>query len=223
MKRFLKTMAAICAASLLLLAGCSDGSDDDDDTPATSSTTTSQSTTTTTTSSSTKTDTTTPKFIALQYAKRADNIAGDESWTTWNNNAQYVDVSQTTTDTGYAVTVTYDSSEMSGNESSNGSMKKYGSAKWAVTTTDFTDGTDGITVVYNETEYSLDDFFFGGAEEVSENAYHDWWLLKAGDDASDDEAKTYDRNGKSTTLTFKQSGKDDTVVTISFVDTATGE
>lgn len=218
MKRFLKTMAAICAASLLLLAGCSDGSDDDDDTPATSSTTTSQSTTTTTTSQST---TTTSNFIALQYAKRANNIDGDESWTTWNENAQYVEVSQTTTDTGYAVTVTYDSSKMNGNVSSDDSMKKYGTAKWAVTTTDFTDGADGIMVVYNETEYSLNDFFFGGAEEVSDNAYHDWWLLKAGDDASDDTAKAYDRNGKSTTLTFKQSGKDDTVVTISFVDTAT--
>ena len=159
----------------------------------------------------------------MQYAKRANNIDGDESWTTWNSNAQYVEVSQTTTDTGYAVTVTYDSSKMVGNMSSNDTMKKYGSAKWAVTTTDFTGGTDGITVVYNETEYSLSEFFFGGAEEVSDNAYHDWWLLKAGDDASDDTAKAYDRNGKSTTLTFKQSGKDDTVVTISFVDTATGE
>ena len=52
----------------------------------------------------------------------------------------------------------------------------------------------------------------------SQEDFLDWWLLKGGEDGNE-EGKTYDRNGKSTTLTFKQAGKSDTVVVLKFVDT----
>ncbi|MBQ3669953.1 MAG: InlB B-repeat-containing protein [Treponema sp.] len=162
------------------------------------------------------------EFISLEYAKRAGGVENqnDNSWSTWTKNADKVEVTQKKTDNGYEVTVTYNSSSMAGNKSSNEDMaSKYGTAIWMVTTTNFPGGADGVTVSYNGSEYPVSDFFFGGAPEVSSSAYHDWWLLKGGEDGNE-EGKNYDRNGKSTTLTFKQAGKDDTEVVLKFVDTA---
>ena len=181
--------------------------------------------------------------IAMSFDKLAANVFTDadgdssQSWTTWNTNATD-DESSTTPkvsvtsaengEFGYVVTVSYDSSRMQKNTSSNASMAStYGKATWAVTTTTFTDSADGVTVVYNDTEYGLigdSGFFFGYATSdatmaEAEKSFHDWWLLRGGVDGTAD-GRLYNRSGKSTTLTFKKEGYADTTVVWNFEDTA---
>ena len=171
--------------------------------------------------------------IKMSFDKLAKDVfsdaTGDESksWSTWNENAEKVSVETKPTSTGYEVTVTYDSTTMTGNKSSNEEMaSKYGTAIWAVTTTTF-ESTGGVKVNYGGTEYDLlgtNGFFFGYASENAtgdaQKSFHDWWILKAGDDVADGSGgKDYDRNGMTSTQVFKQENKADTEVVWKFVDT----
>nr|MCR5699156.1 InlB B-repeat-containing protein [Treponemataceae bacterium] len=147
----------------------------------------------------------------------------DTSWTTWNSNKNngYVSTVQEDTFNGYKVTVTYDSSQMATNTSTDETMAStYGSATWAVSGLEL-DSTDGVTVTVGSTNNALTDVFDGPVTSSQSSTYQGmywiWWILNS---AEDQGSTTYDRNGRTTTLTFSKEGYPNTVVIFSFVDEA---
>jgi len=146
-------------------------------------------------------------FIEQIWDKRGET-KGDTTWETWNNNRDKVTVTQLETDTGYRVVISYDSSIMERNESTNNYMKTtYGTALYGVTTIHLLNGKNDISVT--EDGENDNSFLSSSATEVhGTNAFHNWWIFKCSDETE------LDKNGVEREFVFTKNSKDTKVILI---------